>query len=93
MGETREDRMDLAVRLKELDTDSAPINFLDPRPGTGLAGQDRLTPNDGLRTLAMFRFVLVRVRCCISPAGGRPACAACSRFRCMQRTLCLPMAI
>jgi biotin synthase len=72
MGETREDRVDLAFKLKELDTDSAPINFLDPRPGTGMAGQDRLTPNDGLRTLAMFRFVLVDSE--VRIAGGRETC-------------------
>jgi biotin synthase len=72
MGETLEDRVDLALMLKALDTDSAPINFLDPRPGTAMEGQGRLTPNDCLRTLCMFRFVLpdreVRV------AGGRETC-------------------
>jgi len=72
MGETLEDRVDLALALKDLDTDSAPINFLDPRAGTGLEGQERLTPNDCLRTLCMFRFVLTSAE--VRIAGGRETC-------------------
>jgi biotin synthase len=72
MGETLEDRVDLALALKELDTDSAPINFLDPREGTALEGKGRLTPNDCLRTLAMFRFVLTSSE--VRVAGGRETC-------------------
>ncbi|VGO17026.1 Biotin synthase [Pontiella desulfatans] len=72
MGETLEDRVDLALALKELQADSAPINFLDPREGTELEGQERLTPNDCLRTLAMFRFVLTHAE--VRIAGGRETC-------------------
>ncbi len=72
MGETLEDRVDLALSLKELDTDSAPINFLDPREGTDLEGSDRVTPNTCLRTLAMFRFVLTCSE--VRIAGGRETC-------------------
>lgn len=72
MGETKEDRVDLALALKELKTDSAPINFLDPREGTDLEGQERLSPNDCLRTLAMFRFVLTYAE--VRIAGGRETC-------------------
>ncbi len=72
IGESLEDRVDLALKLKELDTDSAPINFLDPRPGTAMAGQARLSPNDCLRTLAMFRFVLGKSE--VRVAGGREIC-------------------
>lgn len=72
MGETLEDRVDLALALKDLDTDSAPINFLDPREGTQLEGQARLTPNDCLRTLCMFRFVLTSSE--VRIAGGRETC-------------------
>jgi biotin synthase len=72
MGETLDDRVELAFKLKELDTDSAPINFLDPRPGTGMEGQPRLTPNDCLRTLCMFRFVLAASE--VRIAGGRETC-------------------
>jgi biotin synthase len=72
MGESLEDRVDLGMMLKKLDTDSAPINFLDPRPGTGMEGQERLTPNDCLRTLAMFRFILADSE--VRIAGGRETC-------------------
>ncbi|MEQ9500726.1 MAG: biotin synthase BioB [Deltaproteobacteria bacterium] len=57
MGETIEDRVELAFALAELGVESVPVNFLDPRPGTPLQQAKRLSPNDALRTLAMFRFV------------------------------------
>ena len=72
MGESLEDRVDLGMMLKELKTDSAPINFLDPREGTKLEGQERLTPNDCLRTLCMFRFILTYAE--VRIAGGRETC-------------------
>ncbi len=57
MGETVEDRAALAFELRELEVESIPVNFLDPRPGTPLGIVDRMTPADCLRTLCMFRFV------------------------------------
>lgn len=57
MGETDEDRVTLALELRALEVESIPVNFLDPRPGTPLAGRARLSPQDCLRALAMFRFV------------------------------------
>ena len=72
MGESLRDRVDLAFALRSLDADSIPLNFLDPRPGTPLAGLPRLTPADCLRTLAMFRFVNPDKE--IRIAGGREAC-------------------
>lgn len=57
MGETLEDRVQLAFELRELGVESIPVNFLDPRPGTPLGNLPRLTPQDCLRALAMFRFV------------------------------------
>ncbi|MGO9138795.1 MAG: biotin synthase BioB [Syntrophales bacterium] len=72
MGENLQDRVDLAYALRDLDADSIPVNFLDPRPGTPLAELPRLTPADCLRTLAMFRFVNPDKE--IRIAGGREAC-------------------
>jgi biotin synthase len=72
MGENLQDRVNLAFALSELDADSIPVNFLDPRPGTPLEGMPRLTPADCLRTLAMFRFVNPDTE--IRIAGGREAC-------------------
>lgn len=57
MGETLEDRVQLAFELRALEVESIPVNFLDPRPGTPLGDLPRLTPQDCLRALAMFRFV------------------------------------
>lgn len=72
MGENLQDRVNLAFALRDLDADSIPVNFLDPRPGTPLEGLSRLTPADCLRTLAMFRFVNPGTE--IRIAGGREAC-------------------
>ena len=71
MGESDEDRADLALSLRNLGADSIPVNLLDPRAGTPLEGRLRLTPRDGLRVLAMFRFVNPATE--IRIAGGREA--------------------
>lgn len=69
LGETIEDRLDLAYEIRDLEVESIPVNFLDPRPGTPLADVPRLTPMECLKTLCMFRFVNPSrdIRC----AGGR----------------------
>jgi biotin synthase len=72
MGETFEDRVELAFALRELKADSIPVNFLNPRPGTPMEGRPRLTPDDCIRTLAMFRFVNPEKE--IRVAGGRESC-------------------
>jgi biotin synthase len=69
MGETEDDVLDLAFKLRELDTDSVPVNFLDPRPGTPLYGVERVEPAYALRVLAMFRFLNPRAD--LRLAGGR----------------------
>ncbi len=70
MGESLQDRVDLAFALADLDVDSVPVNFLDPRPGTPFYGKPNpLKPNDCLRALAMMRFALPTVE--VRIAGGR----------------------
>lgn len=71
MGETEEDRVELAFAWRELDVDSIPVNFLDPRPGTPLGGRPRLTPVECLKALALVR--LVNPTKDIRAAGGREA--------------------
>lgn len=56
MGETLEDRVNLALSLHDLEVESIPVNFLDPRPGTPMGDRERMTPAECLKTLAMFRF-------------------------------------
>jgi biotin synthase len=69
MGETDEDLLDVAYALKEVGATSIPVNFLDPRPGTPMAGRPRLTPLRCLRVLSVFR--LVHPRPDLRAAGGR----------------------
>jgi len=69
LGETEDDLLDLAFALRELDVDSVPVNFLDARPGTPLAGAPLVEPGYALRALCMFRFVHPRTD--LRVAGGR----------------------
>ena len=69
MGETLEQRAELAAQLRALDPDEAPLNFLDPRPGTPFADVPVLDSRDALRTIAAFRLALPRT--VLRFAGGR----------------------
>jgi biotin synthase len=69
MGETREDRCDLAWALRELEPDYVPINCLNPIPGTPLVGVPPLAPLEILKTIACFRLLLPHAQ--ILVAGGR----------------------
>lgn len=57
MGESWEDRLDMAVSLAELGIDSIPLNALMPIPGTPLEHLPRLTEPEILRTIAFFRYI------------------------------------
>jgi biotin synthase len=69
MGETREDRCDLAFELRELGANVVPINILNPIKGTPLENMPPLPPMEILKTIACFRFILPRQE--IMVAGGR----------------------
>ncbi len=69
LGESEDDLLDLAFALRDLDVDSVPVNFLDARPGTPLAGSALVEPGYALRALCMFRFVHPRTD--LRVAGGR----------------------
>jgi biotin synthase len=69
MGETLEQRAELAGQLASLGPDEVPLNFLNPRPGTPLADRPRPTAADALRTIAAFRLALPRT--VLRYAGGR----------------------
>ncbi len=69
LGESLEQRVELALTLRDLDVDSVPLNFLNPIAGTQLEHQRQLTPMDCLRIIALFRYVLPTKR--ISVCGGR----------------------
>jgi biotin synthase len=69
MGETREDRCDLAFELKAIGANVVPVNILNPIPGTPFADKPRLPVLEILKTIACFRFILPRQEIMI--AGGR----------------------
>ncbi len=58
MGESWAQRVELALELRDLDVDSVPLNFLNPRPGTPLQEQATLPAEDCLKIIALFRLVL-----------------------------------
>ncbi|NTV15286.1 MAG: biotin synthase BioB [Desulfobulbaceae bacterium] len=69
LGESEDDRLSLALTLRELQVDSVPLNILIPLPGTPLAGMTPLGVNEILRSLALFRLILPEVP--IRLAAGR----------------------
>lgn len=69
MGESREDRCDLAMTLRDVGANVVPINILNPIKGTPMAEAPPLEPLEILKTIACFRFVLPRKEIMI--AGGR----------------------
>lgn len=69
LGESMEDRIDMALQLRDLGVVSVPINFLNPIQGTPLENQKPLTLKDAKRVIAIFRFILPKAY--IRLAGGR----------------------
>jgi biotin synthase len=69
MGETVEQRAELAAQLGELQPDEVPLNFLNPRPGTPFGDLPLMESSEALRTIAGFRLALPRT--ILRYAGGR----------------------
>ena len=69
MGESAEDRCDLAFSLREIGANVVPINILNPIKGTPFEKMPPLPPMEILKTIACFRFILPRKEIMI--AGGR----------------------
>jgi biotin synthase len=69
MGETMEDRLNMAFALREFNVDSVPINFLMPIAGTPLEHVRPIAPLEALHAIALFRMILPdkEIRIC----GGR----------------------
>jgi biotin synthase len=69
MGETKEQRAELAAQLAELNPHEVPLNFLNPRPGTPFGHLEIMNGRDALRTIAAFRLAMPRT--ILRYAGGR----------------------
>ena len=69
MGETAQQRAELAGELASLGPDEVPLNFLNPRPGTPLGDRPLVAGPEALRTIAAFRLALPRT--VLRYAGGR----------------------
>ncbi len=57
LGESWNQRVELAFTLKELDVDSIPLNFLSPIPGTRMEDRPLLHPMEALKIIALFRMI------------------------------------
>lgn len=70
MGETVEQRIEMALELAEIQPDSIPVNFLTPIKGTPFENYlDKIDEDNILRTLAIFK--IANPNAVIRYAGGR----------------------
>lgn len=70
MGESREDRIDMALSLKEINPKTVPINFLNPIKGTPFEDYaDKIDEEEILKTICIFRLILPKAL--LRYAGGR----------------------
>ena len=69
LGETHEQRVEMAFELARINPTSVPINLLNPRPGTKFGDRDLLDPWEAVKWIAIFRLILPQAlfRLC----GGR----------------------
>ncbi len=58
LGESREQRVEMAFELAALDPTSVPINLLNPRPGTKFGDRELMDPWEAVKWIAIFRLVL-----------------------------------
>ena len=69
LGESAQQRLELAFSLRALEIDCIPLNFLNPRPGTPLEHSDPIPPLEIIKTIALFRLILPKGT--LKIAGGR----------------------
>lgn len=69
MGESRRQRIELALELLRVEPQSIPINLLCPIPGTPLENMAPIEDSEVLNTISFFRFI--HPKTVIRFAGGR----------------------
>jgi biotin synthase len=58
LGETPEQRVEMAFELARINPTSVPINLLNPRPGTKFGDRELMDPWEVVKWIAIFRLVL-----------------------------------
>ena len=58
LGESREQRVEMAFELARINPTSVPINLLNPRPGTKFGDRDYMDPWEAVKWIAIFRLIL-----------------------------------
>ncbi|HWY90902.1 MAG TPA: biotin synthase BioB [Solirubrobacteraceae bacterium] len=58
LGESREQRVEMAFELAAIDPTSVPINLLNPRPGTKFGDRKPIDPWEAVKWIAIFRLIL-----------------------------------
>jgi biotin synthase len=58
LGESREQRVEMAFQLAGINPTSVPINLLNPRPGTKFGDRDFMDPWEAVKWIAIFRLIL-----------------------------------
>lgn len=69
LGESQEDRIDMALELRNLNIKSIPLNLLNYIKGTNIDNSAKVTEEEFLKTVAIFRFI--NPKSLIRLAGGR----------------------
>jgi biotin synthase len=69
MGESRNQRLELAFSIAKLNPAEVPINILIPKEGTPLELTKTITSDEVIRTIAVFRFIMPKT--ILKIAGGR----------------------
>jgi biotin synthase len=58
LGESEEQRVEMAFQLAKINPTSVPINLLNPRPGTKFGDRDHMDPLEAVKWIAIFRLIL-----------------------------------
>lgn len=69
LGESMEDRLEMAFELKKLGVKSVPLNMLSPIVGTPLYGFNSISEEEFYKVCAVYRFIMPKAT--LRLAGGR----------------------